>query len=101
MKEPVNTDSAKSQPVRDKADNAENKAEILQPEANLAPSPIKNPPIAAPKNCLFPFIFLILNSEANKVAKAAPIIIPVLHTVPPLLKRGRTIALFNPGWAMK
>ena len=93
----MNTDSPKNQPVRDKADSAENKAEILQPEANLAPSPIKNPPITAPKSCLFPFIFFILNSEANKVANAAPIIIPVLHTDPPLLKIGRTIALFNPG----
>ena len=61
---PIKSEAAKNHPVNDNADNAENRAAMLQPAASLAPNPIRNPPITAPVSCLFPLIFLILNSEA-------------------------------------
>ena len=91
IKAPIKREAAKSHPVSDKADNAQSRAIILQPAASLAPNPIKNPPIIPAKSCFLFLIFLTLNSEANKVAKAAPMIIPILRKDPPSFRIGVTM----------
>ena len=73
---PINTAIPNIQPDKDKLDILLKRPPILQPKDILEPYPMSNPPIAASINWFLDLIFLILNWDAIRDEKRAPIMTP-------------------------